>query len=104
MELIENIAENYEIDKERTQAKIVTGHYKDEDTGREFNYSLEAVIAPRKDKDFQNAGEVEIIGNINSTPSIDGGEQYFQGGDYRWTDKKGNYMSSTSLRGMLRAL
>ncbi len=65
-------------------------------TGREFNYSLEVVIATRKDKNFQNAGEVEIIGNINSTP-IDGGEQYFQGGDYRWTDKKGNYMSSTGL-------
>ena len=45
--------------------------------------------------------QVDIIGNINSTPSIDGGEQYFQGGDYRWTDKKGNYMSSTSLRDML---
>ena len=101
VELIENIAENYNIDKEHTQAKVVTGHHKDEDTGREFNYSLEVVIAPRKDKDFQNAGEVEIIGNINSTPSIDGGEQYFQGGDYRWTDKKGNHMSSTSLRGML---
>jgi hypothetical protein len=93
VELIENIAENYNIDKEHTQAKIVTGHHKDEDTGREFNYSLEVVIAPRKDKDFQNAGEVEIIGNINSTPSIDGGEQYFQGGDYRWTDKKGNHIS-----------
>jgi hypothetical protein len=76
VELIENIPENYSIDKEHTQAKIVTRHHKDEDTDREFNYLLEAVIAPRKDKDFQNAGEVDIIGNINSTPSIDGGEQY----------------------------
>jgi len=101
VELIENIAENYNIDKEHTQTKIVTRHHKDEDTGREFNYLLEAVIAPRKDKDFQNAGEVDIIGNINSTPSINGGEQYFQGGDYRWTDRKGNNMNSTSLRGML---
>ncbi len=101
VELIENVAENYNIDKKHTQAKIVTTHHKDEDTGREFNYSLEVVIAPRKDKDFQNAGQVEIIGNINSTPSIDGGEQYFQGGNYRWTDKKGNNMYSTSLEGML---
>ncbi|MGC2684439.1 MAG: hypothetical protein WA323_21480 [Candidatus Nitrosopolaris sp.] len=46
-------------------------------------------------------GEVDIIGNINSTPSIDGGEQYFQGGDYRWIDEKGNNMYSTSLRSML---
>ena len=45
MELIENIAENYNIDKEHTQANIVTGHHKDEDTGRQFNYSLEVVIA-----------------------------------------------------------
>jgi hypothetical protein len=101
VELIENIAENYDIDKDHTQAKVVTGHHKEQDTGREFNYSVEVVIAPRQDRDFQNAGEVEIIGNINSTPSIDGGEQYFQGGDYRWTDKKGNRISSTSLRGML---
>jgi hypothetical protein len=101
VELIENIAENYDIDKEHTQAKIVTRHHKDEDADREFNYLLEAIIAPRKDKDIQNAGEVEIIGNINSTPSIDGGEQYFQGANYRWTDKKGNNMYSTSLRGML---
>ncbi|MFZ0224422.1 MAG: Rieske 2Fe-2S domain-containing protein [Candidatus Nitrosopolaris sp.] len=101
VELIENIAENYNIDKEHTQARIVTGHHQDEDTGREFNYLLEAVIAPRKDKDLKNAGEVDIIGNINSTPSIDGGEQYFQGGDYRWIDKKVNNMYNTSLRSML---
>lgn len=101
VELIENIAENYNIDKAHTQAKIVTRHHKDEDTGREFDYLLEVVVAPKKDKNFQNAGEVDIIGNINSTPSIDGGEQYFQGGDYRWTDRKGNNMHSTSLRGML---
>jgi hypothetical protein len=101
VELIENIAENYNIDKEHTQAKIVTRHHKDEDTGREFNYLLEAVIAPRKDKNFKNAGEVDIIGNINSTPSIDVGEQYFQGGDYRWTDRKENNMYSTSPSGML---
>jgi hypothetical protein len=48
VELIENIAENYNIDKDHTQAKIVTGRHKDEDTDREFNYLLEAVIAPRK--------------------------------------------------------
>jgi hypothetical protein len=101
VELIENIAKNYNIDKEHTQAKIVTGHHKNEDTGREFNFLLEVVVAPRKDKDFQNSGEVEIIGNINSTSSIDGEEQYFQGGNYRWTDKKENNMHSTSLSGML---
>jgi hypothetical protein len=101
VELIENIAENYNIDKEHTQAKVVTRHHKDGDTGGEFNYLLEVVIAPRKDRDIQYAGEVEIIGNINSTPSIDGGEQYFQAGDYRWTDKKGNSTSNTTLRGIL---
>jgi hypothetical protein len=67
VELIENIAENYDIDKEHTQAKIVTGHHKDEDTGREFNYSLEVVIAHRSDKNFQNADEIDIIGDIKST-------------------------------------
>lgn len=76
-QLIDNIAENYAIDKEKAQAKVITGHHND--GTREFNYALEVVIAPRTDLDGKHAGEVEFIGSINSTPSIDGGEGYFQG-------------------------
>jgi hypothetical protein len=102
-ELIENLAENYCIDKEHTQAKVVTGHYKDEDTDKEFNYAVEVVLAPRKDIGVDHAGEVEFIGNVNSTPSLDdSGESYFQGGNYRWTDKKGREIFNTSPIGMLQ--
>ena len=85
-ELIENLAENYVIDKDKAKAKIVTGHYKNDKTGQEFNYALEAVIAPRIDIGSESAGEIEIIGNINSSPSIDGGEKYFND-NYDWFDK-----------------
>jgi hypothetical protein len=102
-ELVESLAENYSIDKEHTQAKVVTGHHKDEETGKEFNYAIEVVVAPRKDIGVDHAGEVEFIGNVNSTPSIDdSGESYFQGGKYRWTDKKGREISNTSPIGILQ--
>jgi len=99
-ELIENLAENYHINKTQAQAKVVTGHHKNEDTGQEFNYALEVVVAPRKDKGVENAGEIEIIGNVNSTPAIDGGEGYFYGGNYNW-DHKGQRLSSWSVHGLL---
>ena len=51
---------------------------------------------------------VKIIGNINNTPSIDGGEEYFSGGNYRWFDRKYNLytggrdeISASSIRGIL---
>src|SRR5437867_8160353 len=69
-ELIENLAENYAIDKRKAKAKIVTGHYKNDKTGQEFNYALEVVIAPRTDIGSECAGKIEIIANINSSPSI----------------------------------
>jgi Mn-dependent DtxR family transcriptional regulator len=42
-----------------------------------------------------------FIGNINSTPSIDGGQGYFEGGRYSWTDKKGNMMVESNIKGIL---
>jgi hypothetical protein len=99
-ELIDNLADVYDIDKKHTQAKIVIGHHKNEDTGQEFNYALEIVVAPRKDIGVNHAGEVEIIGNINTTPSIDGGERFFDGGRYVWTHKD-EIITQTSLRGIL---
>ena len=35
-ELIEDLAMNYQIDRKRATAKIVTGHYKNENTKQEF--------------------------------------------------------------------
>lgn len=100
-ELIQNLANNYAIDIKKAKAKIVTRHYRDERTGQEFNYALEVIIAPRTDIGPQNAGEIEIIGNVNSSPSIDGGEKYFDGA-YNWEDKKHDVISSTSVRGILQ--
>jgi hypothetical protein len=102
-ELIENIAENYKIDTKKAKAKVITQHYKDEE-GREFNYALEVVIAPRTDIGSEHAGEVEFIGNINDTPSIDGGEKYFQSphSDFLYKDKKsGREIPASSIKSVL---
>ena len=61
-------------------------------------------MAPRKgiDENVRDAGKVDFIGNINDTPSIDGGEGYFSGGNYQWTDSRsGNPVDATSVRGIL---
>jgi 5S rRNA maturation endonuclease (ribonuclease M5) len=100
LELIENIAENYAIDTNKAKAKVVTGHYKDDNTGQEFNYALEVVLAPRTDMGVRDAGRIDIIGNVNSTPSIDGGEKYFDG-SYAWQDKKHKWITSSGIRGIL---
>jgi hypothetical protein len=97
-ELIKNMAENYDVDIHKTRAKIITGHY--DDGLQAFNYILEVVAAPKKDSRVIHAGEVEFIGNINSTPSIDGGEGYFQDANFQWTDKKGMQVSASGIRGL----
>ena len=76
-ELIEDLAMNYQIDRKRATAKIVTGYYKNENTKQEFPYYLEAVMAPRTDLGNAFAGQIEIIGNLNSSLSLDYGESYF---------------------------
>ncbi len=101
-ELIENLAENYNIDIEKAKAKVVTGHYENDKTGQEFNYALEVVIAPSTALGHEYAGNISIIGNINSTPSIEGGQDYFTGDNaYNWVDKKGKSINSSSLREIL---
>jgi hypothetical protein len=111
-ELILDIVAKYnrdahKIDIENARAKVVTGHYPPhsiniDNNTQVFNYWLEVVIAPLASKDeIENAGRVKFIGNINGTPSIDGGERYFQGGEYHWTNKQGHLMSETSISGIL---
>jgi len=101
-ELLENIAETFHIDANRAQVKIVTGHYENDRTGQVFNYMLEVVMAPRADLGSDNAGTIRIIGNINSTPSIHGGEDYFTGNNaYSWSDKNNKLICSSSLRSIL---
>ena len=102
-ELIEDLAINYRIDRERAKAKIVTGHYKNQETQQEFNYALEAAMAPRTDVHSEFAGRIDIIGNINSSLSINYGEAYFDASShvYQWHDKKAGWKSASSLRGIL---
>jgi hypothetical protein len=100
IEIIQDIAEDYDIDKDKAQSRVVTGHYND--GVRAFNYSIEVAVAPRKGSNVADAGKVQIIGNVNDTPSIDGGEGYFSGGNYQWTDpKSGQHLDATSIRGIL---
>lgn len=103
-ELIENLAENYNIDTEKAKAKVVTRHQKNDKTGQEFNYWLEVIIAPYIDRGIEAAGKIAIIGNVNSTPSISGGQDYFTASEqvYFWNDKKGKQMVSSSLGEILR--
>jgi hypothetical protein len=100
-ELIKNLGEYYAIDTQRAKAKVVTGHYKNDKTKQEFNYAIEVAIAPRNSISIRYAGNIEIIGNVNLTPSIDGGESYFDGA-YFWLDKNHKPIASTSLRGILQ--
>jgi hypothetical protein len=97
-EIVDNIAQVFDIDRKNTQCKIVTGIYKDDKTGQQFPYAMEIAIAPRKDLGVENAGEVTFIGSVNDTPAIDGGERYFQSDlyVYRWTDRRGEHCKSTA--------
>ena len=97
-EIVDNIAEVFDIDRKNTQCKIVTGIYKDDKTGQQFPYAVEIAIAPRKDLGVDNAGEVTFIGSVNDTPVIDGGERYFQSDPYvyKWTDRRGEHCKSTA--------
>jgi hypothetical protein len=103
-EIVDNIAESYDIDKTKTQCKVVTGYYKDDKTGQQFPYAVEIAIAPRKDVGVDNAGELTFIGSVNDTPAIDGGERYFQSDQYayRWADRNGNH-TVNSAREVLAA-
>jgi hypothetical protein len=103
LEIIRDIAEEYDIDKDRARARVITGHH-DDGGARAFNYAIEIAVAPRKgiDQNVRDAGKVEFIGNINDTPSIDGGQGYFSGGNYQWVDSRtGHQLSATSVTGIL---
>jgi len=89
------------INEDKAVCKIVTGEYRDET--RVFGYAIEVAAAPYKDYTLQDGGRVDFIGCINSTPSIDGGESYFQGGHYEWIDnsKDEMLMTASSVREIL---
>ena len=102
VEIIRDIAEDYDIDIDKAKSRVVTGNYND--GTRVFNYAIEVAVAPRKgiDQNVNDAGKIDFIGNINDTPSIDGGEGYFSGGNYQWTDSRtGNPLNATTVRGIL---
>jgi hypothetical protein len=103
LEIIQDIAEEYDIDKDRAQSRVITGHH-NENGVRVFNYAIEIAVAPRKGigQNVKDAGKVDFIGNINDTLSIDGGEGYFSGGSYKWVDSRtGHQLGATSVRGIL---
>jgi hypothetical protein len=97
-EIVDSIAECYDIDRKNTQCKVVTGYSKDDKTGQQFPYAVEIAIAPRKDLGVDYAGQVTFIGSVNDTPAIDGGERYFQSDQYayKWTDRRGDHCKSTA--------
>jgi hypothetical protein len=103
-ELVDNIAELYPIKKILAKAKIITNKHIGPAEYQQFPYCLEAVMAPRTDIGDEKAGDVEILGNINSTPSIDGGSRYFDSAasvGYYWTDSHGKTKTAYSLGELL---
>jgi dihydroxyacetone kinase DhaKLM complex PTS-EIIA-like component DhaM len=103
-EILENIAENHEIDMKKAYCKILTGFYKDDKTGQQFPWAVEIAMAQRKDLGVGNAGQVFFIGSVNDTPAVDGGEKYFQSDQhaYKWTERK-KFHEARSVRDVLDA-
>lgn len=96
------------IDISKAYAKVVPEHSPQDiratvdDNSRSFYYWLEVAIAARADDpNFNNAGQIEIIGCINGTPSLDGGGSYFQNGNYYWYNQGQNMINAIGLRSML---
>jgi hypothetical protein len=102
LELKQNLAQHYDIDKERAHAKVVTGHY--DGDGIVFPYAIETVIAPVKEWRAKGIkpGYIKFIGYINDSPAIDGGEKYFSDGNYVWYNKKGELNTATSGKEILQ--
>jgi|GEM_PF-1234768 len=98
-ELIGLLSSDYNIMTDRAHAKVTSGYYNDGTIS--FTYSLEAAMAPFNDGSDARAGEIEFIGNINSGMHLDSGESLFSGGNFRWYDKSGNRLTSSSVRGIL---
>ena len=77
---------------------MVTAVRRDQFASQIFNYVPEVAIAPVNQ---YGAPQIKLIADINSVPGIDGGESYFQGGSYKWTDKDGYSVEATSVKGIL---
>lgn len=102
LELKQNLAQHYDIDKQRAYAKVVTDHY--DGDGIVFPYAIETAIAPIKGWRAKGIepGHIEFIGYINDSPAIDGGEKYFSDGNYSWHNKKRELKAATSAREILQ--
>jgi hypothetical protein len=95
-ELIELLAQDYNIMTDKARVKIVPGYYQYGDIA--FSFGLEVAMAPFNDGNDKKAGELEFIGNINSGMHIiDDGFGFFSGGNFRWTTKSGNYKHASSV-------
>jgi hypothetical protein len=88
-QLIDSLAETYQIDTKLAKSKVVLGQYSDDE--RTFCYAVEVVIAPRTDVGWSHPGQIEIIDSVNNNASSDGGGSYFSGGNYRWEGRKRDY-------------
>jgi hypothetical protein len=102
LELKQNLAQYYDIDKDRAYTKIVTGKY--DGDGVVFPYAIETVIAPIKKWRVKGIepGHIEFVGCINDSPAIDGGEKYFSDGNYSWYNKKGKLNTATSAKEIMQ--
>jgi hypothetical protein len=107
-ELIDNLANAYDIAKSRAKCRIVKGHYDKGTSSNDelnFHYIIEIVAAPYKDEFRYVGGHVDFIGMVNNRPSgVDGGAGLFTGNSqdtYSWTDKKYIHRTAANIREIL---
>jgi len=92
--LIDNLAGQYNINRDKAKYKIVNGYY--DDGVVNYPYVFEIAAAPYEDSYLSQGGQFDFIGSINSSISADDGHGYSQGGNYSWLDKKAGYIKSAS--------
>ena len=107
-QLIDTLVEytDGKIDITKAYAKVAVGHSptnintKVDSNTRSFYYWLEVAIAVKSENQIEDAGEIEIIGSINGTPSLDG-EAYFRNGRFVWNNQGRSSTSAVGLRQLL---
>ncbi len=103
-ELIDELAQDYNVDSSVARARVIVYQWpspKEQDrfSSQIFNPIIEVAIAPRKIQ--YGVKQIEIIASVNSAPGVDGGETFFDGGTYAWTNKEGILREARNIRGML---
>ena len=103
-ELVDELAQDFDVDSSVARARVIVYQWpspKEQDrfSSQIFNPIIEVAIAPRKIQ--YGVKQIEMIASVNSAPGVDGGETFFDGGTYEWTNKEGILREARNIRGIL---